>query len=277
MKHVLGNILFGIGALMLITMAPAVFSGKAPDFVLMISAAGLCGVGSYLRESGPKTAAAEDAAKPATFPDKIGGSAEAEYDKGMIAAAKAEFEEATGHFQESIRLNPTYAPSTAMLELLSDYSVGKLNSEALQACLRGANALNSQDGQTALKEFSAMIDLAPDYSPGYMQRGNTRQLLGDPRSALADFDLALKLRPDTAFIYQARGNVYMNLDRLDEALSDLDRAVSLNPEEPYAYTTRGMLFHKMGQTQKMCTDFKKAANLGLPDNYNLAKQKGLCK
>lgn len=276
MKNIIGNILFGIGALILITMAPAVFSGKTPDFFLMILAAAMCGVGSYLREGSSKGTTQAQTQKPLTFPDESGGSAEAEYDKGMIAAANGDFEAATSHFQTSLRLSPTYAPSTAMLELIADYSAGKLSLEALQSCLRGANALNAGDGKGALKAFAAMVRLAPEYSPGYMQRGNTSLMLCDFKSALTDFDLALSYRPNTAFIYQARGNAQMYLENYDAALLDLNRAVELNPDVPYAYTARGMLFHKLGRTSDMCSDFKKAADLGLPGNYELAKQEGLC-
>ena len=104
--------------------------------------------------------------------------------------------------------------------------------------------------EEAIKDFNKAIELNPNYSKAYYNRGNTKK------------DLA---------------NAYNNIDYLEEAIKDYNKAIELNPNNSEAYFNRyiskSLLLAKI--VVKNSEEYKKAfddAYNDLDTAYNLANE-----
>ena len=56
----------------------------------------------------------------------------------------------------------------------------------------------------ALEDYTKAIQLKPDYSSAYNNRGNLYEAMGQQDKALADYNKAIQLKPDFALAIQNR-------------------------------------------------------------------------
>ena len=71
------------------------------------------------------------------------------------------------------------------------------------------------------------IQLEPDFTEAYNNRGNVKDELGRHFAAIADYDIAIRLKPDDAKAYYLRGLTKALLGRTWEAKQDLRTALRL--------------------------------------------------
>jgi tetratricopeptide (TPR) repeat protein len=95
------------------------------------------------------------------------------------------------------------------------------------------------DYAQALAQIDRALDINPDNSLGWNQRGLALQRLKRFDDALASYDRALSLWQDDAEALCNRGAVLYDLARFDEALASYDRAISLRPHNAEAFCYRG--------------------------------------
>jgi tetratricopeptide (TPR) repeat protein/predicted aspartyl protease len=98
---------------------------------------------------------------------------------------------------------------------------------------RGAQFLAGKDYDHALVDIGHAIEMEPDHSEYYYDRGQVYMAAGQPDKAAADYDQALKLKPATgqamALTLVGRAQADYALNRTDEARADLDSAVRAWP------------------------------------------------
>ncbi|HBE60500.1 MAG TPA: hypothetical protein DDW56_24175, partial [Cyanobacteria bacterium UBA11366] len=58
----------------------------------------------------------------------------------------------------------------------------------------------------AISDYNRAIEINPNYTFAYYNRGITRSRQGDKKGAIADFDRAIELEPNYAPVYLSRGN-----------------------------------------------------------------------
>jgi serine/threonine-protein kinase len=124
-------------------------------------------------------------------------------------------------FQETIALDPAYAPAYA--SLASAY--------ALALTYRYDIGI---DGFTtaaiAIKLADQAIELDPGYANGYAARGYIRVMTGAPlRNVSADFDRALALQPNAPNAPSWQARLMAKTGRTEEAFETVRRAVALDP------------------------------------------------
>ena len=91
----------------------------------------------------------------------------------------------------------------------------------------------------AIEEYSAAIELKPDYAAAYNNRGFAYYLKGDAERAIADYTRAIELRPNYPKAYNSRGVAYMSGGYgAAKSVRDFDRAIELKPDFRYAYINR---------------------------------------
>lgn len=129
---------------------------------------------------------------------------------------------------------------------------------------RGIDALNAEDYDRALVDFSLFILLNPTYSRAYYFRAISNLGLEDPDAALIDIDRALATQPDTpayhAAIYLLRGQIHAQQGMLPEAIDDYGESIAVAPTFD-AHFARGRLLAFTGAVDDALGDFDSAIAL----------------
>lgn len=119
---------------------------------------------------------------------------------------------------------------------------------------RGSARYKSGDLAGAIADYTQVIQLAGD-ARAYFNRGIARYRLEDYEGAVADYTQALGLNPQWAVAYYNRGNAYRQLNQQQQAIEDYSRAIELNPEDVRAYFNRGVVRGHLGDAQGAAADF----------------------
>ena len=144
----------------------------------------------------------------------------------LLANARVvDMTEAIGHFERSVKLDPTFAGAYVSLAaaevFLGEYEVTDDRQERFKSAL-----LRGQE----LVEKALALD--PNNGEAYLQRGHLRSY-DDLSAAEADYRHGLELSPNSAEGYAGLAAVvYATPSRRDEVLELLDQARKLDPLEP---------------------------------------------
>ena len=115
--------------------------------------------------------------------------------------------------------------------------------------------------ETAIDAYDKALQLNPDFSEAYNNRGNAKSSLGRHEEAIADYDAALQLKPEDAEVYNNRGVAKKNLGRHEEAIADYDAALQLKPEDAEVYNNRGVANDNFGRHMEAIADYDTAIKL----------------
>ena len=166
-----------------------------------------------------------------------------------------------------------------------------------------------QDFSSAIDDLNRLIELRPNFMPGYFYRGNIRfkmldshrnveaktdnKILVDFESSklknsqngieeqkiklntegiLQDYEMVNKLNPDFSFAYFNKGNILCTLKEFRLAIKSYDKALELDPDFVEAYFNRGLTYLFIGEEAKGLTDLSKAGELGIPKAYNIMQR-----
>lgn len=121
--------------------------------------------------------------------------------------------------------------------------------------------INSKQYEESVILCNQAIELNPNYSQGYVERGNFFFLLQEYQKAIQDLDRAIRLDPHFAFPYYSRGLVYCSLQKYQDALKDFNQAIELNYSKPNAYNNRGLTYFYLQQYEEALKDFNQAIKL----------------
>jgi Flp pilus assembly protein TadD len=116
----------------------------------------------------------------------------------------------------------------------------------------------------AISDFSRAIELAPQESEPYFNRGVTHHQMGDRDAAIRDYSEAIKLAPDNADPYLNRGFDLYDKSEFEAAISDFDAAVHRGEQGCYVYLRRGIANHKLGRHAAATADLREGIRRG-PD------------
>lgn len=104
---------------------------------------------------------------------------------------------------------------------------------------RGDGLVAARQYDRAIADYTAAIQLKPDFAEAYNNRGFAYYLQGKGEAAIADFTRAIELRPNYPKAYNSRGVVYMSHGYgAAKSVPDFDRAIALKPDFRYAYINR---------------------------------------
>ena len=113
----------------------------------------------------------------------------------------------------------------------------------------------------ALEDFDKAIELNPKLADAYNNRGNAYRIKGEFDRAFEDFDKAIELNPKLADAYNGRGAAYREKCEFDRALEDFDKAIELDPELAETYNNRGIAYRIKGEFDRALEDYNKAIEL----------------
>jgi tetratricopeptide (TPR) repeat protein len=113
----------------------------------------------------------------------------------------------------------------------------------------------------AIAYYTAAMEMDPNYSEYYNERGSAYLKLGNTDKALEDFLQAVELSPPYPEVLTNLGQCYQLLDRVDEAIEAYSASLDLVPAQGLALTGRAQAFEARGELDAALADY--SASLAL--------------
>ncbi|MBF0607856.1 MAG: tetratricopeptide repeat protein [Candidatus Magnetobacterium sp. LHC-1] len=152
----------------------------------------------------------------------------------------------------------------------------ELNPQYTEAYVnRGSSYKMLGKNQQALSDYNHAIELNPKLSVAYFYRGFFYYDLNKVQQAIDDFDMAIDLNSRYAMAYLFRGLAYKAIDATEQAIEDLDMAIVLAPQDPKAFYSRAVLHNANGNDLQAISDFKVAARLGSKEARDVLAKQGI--
>jgi len=126
---------------------------------------------------------------------------------------------------------------------------------------QGLKNLEQLDLHGAIKNFTATININPQFASAYNDRGVARYKLGYKQSAIEDLTTAIELNPYRAKYYSNRGFMLTRLKDYTAAIADYTSALLLHPNLTQAYFNRGAISLQMENSLAALADFESAIRL----------------
>jgi tetratricopeptide (TPR) repeat protein len=89
---------------------------------------------------------------------------------------------------------------------------------------------------------------------------------------LRDYDKAIELAPDFSFAWFNRGNILCSSKDYKAAVVNFTNAINTDRDFAEAYFNRALTYIYIGDTDKGIADLSKAGELGIYQAYNLLKK-----
>ena len=121
-----------------------------------------------------------------------------------------------------------------------------------------------------LQEFE-QIENSSSFFAG---KGFTAGLNGDYKSAIEYFSKAIELNPQDSISYHQRGLCYYYENDYEHALKDFNKTINLNPNLTDAYGNRSLTKMQLGDYEGAIKDIEKVLKIA-PNNPKSIKQKEL--
>jgi len=115
-----------------------------------------------------------------------------------------------------------------------------------------------------IRDFLKVTKLSPDNANGYAMLGVAYFEKNDYDSAVSNLTRAIELKPKLAEAYGYRAEAYRLKGILDLAVQDATRAIEIggnNRTIGKAYSTRAKAYRKLGENERAEADLQKAVNL----------------
>ncbi len=181
--------------------------------------------------------------------------ADAYNNRGAAYNGKNEYDRAIEDFNKAIAINPNH--------------VEPYNN-------RGAAYNSKKEYDRAIEDFNKAITINPNYDHAYNNRGNAYHYKKDYNRAIEDFNKTIAINPNYDHAYNGRGSTYYYKKEYNISIEDFNKAIAINPNYADAYNGRGASYIDLRDNIRGCTDFKRACELGICENYDKAKQSGVC-
>ena len=108
-----------------------------------------------------------------------------------------------------------------------------------------------------MAHFNRAIQIWPEYGEAYLNRAVAEHDQSQKEAALADLDRALDLDPDSTRAYNERGQIYLENGDTRKAIQEFSRSIQVTPTVDGHYQ-RGQAYEKLGDHQKAIADFDAA-------------------
>jgi tetratricopeptide (TPR) repeat protein len=93
----------------------------------------------------------------------------------------------------------------------------------------GITAMNKSDFETAVADFSKIIELDPGFAEGWNRRATVLYLMGQFDASKADVDKVLALEPRHFGALSGLGLINAALEREEDAIAAFERALEVHP------------------------------------------------
>ena len=168
------------------------------------------------------------------------GFAKAHYNLAGILRDRGQIDEAAIHFQRALEIQPNY--STA------HYNFGEI--------LRQNGRLDE-----AIVHFRRAVEIHPEYADAQNALGATLLRKGQVDEAIIHLQKALELRPDRAEDHNNLAGVLWQRGRVAEAITHYHKALALRPDYALAHHNLGKLLQQEGQVREAIAHYQSALEI----------------
>ena len=156
--------------------------------------------------------------------------------KGLTHCQNSQFQDAITCFDEAYRMDGnTYAYA--------------LNNKGLAYYYSGKEARHKKDKEKNYKEaikcFENVLELRPNNSDAFNNKGNVLMELGWFEESKKCIDKAIELDTNNANAWNNRGRILANLSNYQEAIKYFDKAIEIKPEHKEAWNNKGIALAKL--------------------------------
>jgi len=131
------------------------------------------------------------------------------------------------------------------------------------------------DYNGALADYTKAIEINPNYSRAYVNRGDIKVLAGfeDYYGAIADYTKAIEILKDRLttrldYIYASRAYAKRSLGDNKGAIADYTKAIEINPNDKYSYNAMGLSKFALEDYYGAIADYTKAMEIsGVDSKY----------
>lgn len=122
--------------------------------------------------------------------------------------------------------------------------------------------IHENDLNKKIEYYSKAINIDPNFTLAYNNRGVVYKNLKRYDEAIADYNRAINTKPNFGMAYNNRGIAYFYLKKYNEAIADFTKTISLEPNNPNPYFDRGYTYETTGRISEAKRDYQKACDLG---------------
>ncbi|MEI0566033.1 tetratricopeptide repeat protein [Brachyspira pulli] len=209
-------------------------------------------------------------------------------ERGDLRAKIGFYNDAIDDYQKALELNPNYKEADKALtdtknnldihNFINNYSLieNDLYKDSGYYFNKACNFYYKGKCKEAIVYYNKAIELDPNNSAAYNNRGNAKKDLVQYEEALKDYNKAIELDPNNSAAYYNRGSLKINLEEYKEAIKDFNKAIELDHNYLYAYNNRGNVKYKLGQYEEAIKDYNRAIELDNNDSiayYNIGLSK----
>ena len=209
-------------------------------------------------------------------------------ERGDLRAKIGFYNDAIDDYQKALELNPNYKEADKALtdtknnldihNFINNYSLieNDLYKDSGYYFNKACNFYYKGKCKEAIVYYNKAIELDPNNSAAYNNRGNAKKDLVQYEEALKDYNKAIELDHNNSAAYYNRGSLKINLEEYKEAIKDFNKAIELDHNYLYAYNNRGNVKYKLGQYEEAIKDYNRAIELDNNDSiayYNIGLSK----
>lgn len=210
------------------------------------------------------------------------------YNRALAWHNKGDLEKARSDYDQSIALNPAFAPSYGQRakvylqtqdydRALSDFdqairlkpagpfSAGWFNNRAEVFVATG-------DYDRALADYGKSIELDPNSWYAYVNRALVYDFRGKDRLAALHCQNAIKVAPRAGGPYFCRAVIEISAGDIDNASRDIERAIAIQGDQSAFYSLRGLTLASKGELDQAIRDYDHATQLDAQGALNYARR-----
>jgi tetratricopeptide (TPR) repeat protein len=132
---------------------------------------------------------------------------------------------------------------------------------------RGDAFFKTQRWQQAVEDYSKALELNPGLSDLHAKRGRANQKYGKFHSAIKDYTLAIVEDPQL-WLFEERANCYKEIKRYELAIADYSYVLEATKNNAKLYLDQGYCYQKIYQYANALKDYQEALKLE-PDNADI--------
>jgi tetratricopeptide (TPR) repeat protein len=126
---------------------------------------------------------------------------------------------------------------------------------------RGTVYLKMERLEDAERDYLRAIELSPPYVEVWTNLGQCYRAMGRMDDAVRAYSRALDLDRDCTLAVVGRADAQLALDRAALALEDYDRALAMEPDQPLVLASRAILHYEAGRLSNALADLDLAVKL----------------
>ncbi len=115
------------------------------------------------------------------------------------------------------------------------------------------------------------IEINPQDSPAWYNKGNALGELGKFDGAIKAYDKAIEIDPYNLLAWQGKGYALVKLNRFNDSIKAFNKAIEIRPQDSKAWYNRACIYSLINNKEKAIFDLKQAIKLD-PVNRELAKR-----